>query len=63
MALRNPCALLTMAHADAIPHELSSCGTSIDLRNTQRALALERISERSAPSGQGEPGGGAAPLP
>ena len=34
MALRNPCDLLTMAHAGAILHELSSFGTSIDLRNT-----------------------------
>ena len=59
MALRNPCDLFTMAHADAILHELSSFGTSIHLRNTQRALALECLSEHSAGAGQDPPEGGA----
>ena len=44
MALRNPCDLPTMAHADAILRELSSFRTSIGLRNTQCALAPEAIS-------------------
>ena len=48
-----------MAHAGAIPHELSSFGTSIDLRNTQRALALERLSEHFAMAVQGPPEGSA----
>ena len=46
LALRKPCDLLTIAHADAILHKLIRFGTSIDLRSTQRALALERFSER-----------------
>ena len=59
VALRIPCDILTMAHADAILHELSSFGASIDLRNTQRALAPERFSERpSTGLGAGGPGGG-----
>ena len=60
-ALRNPCDMHTMAHADAIHHELSGFGTSIHLRNTQRALALESFSERPAAAGQGEPRGGGPP--
>ena len=48
LALRNPCDLLTSAHAVTIPHELSRFETSTDLRNTQRARALERFSERSS---------------
>ena len=59
MALRNPFDLFTMAHADAIPHEPSSFGTNIDLRSTQRALALERLSEHLVEAGQGPPEGGA----
>ena len=62
MALRNPCDLLTMAHAGTTLHELGGFGTSIDLRNTQRALALGRFSERSAATGKGPPGEGPGPL-
>ena len=43
-ALRNPCDLLKLAHADTALHELCGFGTSTDLRNTQRALALGRFS-------------------
>ena len=53
-ALRNPCDLPTIAHAGAVLQELSRFGTSIDLHNTQRALALERFSERSS-TGTGGP--------
>jgi len=55
MALRNPCDLLTMAHAGTIFHVLSGFGTSIDLRNTQRALAIERFAERFAAAEHGPP--------
>ena len=51
-----------MAHADAVIHELSGFGASTDLRNTQRALALERFSERSAAAGQGPPEQGPSSL-
>ena len=40
--------LFTMAYAGTIPHELSISGTGIDLRNTQRPLAIERYAERYA---------------
>ena len=53
MALRSPCDLFTMAHADTTPHELSDFGTRIDLRNTQRAIAIGRFAKRSAAA---EPG-------
>ena len=51
MDLRNPCDLLTMAHADAIIHELSGFASSTNPRNIQRAQALGRFSGRSAAAG------------
>ena len=55
MALRNPCDLLTMAHAGTIFHELSGFGTSFNIRNTQRTHAIERFAECSAAAEHGPP--------
>ena len=63
MALGNPYDLLTMAHKGTILYELGCFGTSTDLRNTQRALAVERFAERSVTTELGPPGGSPAPWP
>ena len=47
VALRNPCNLLTMPHADSALRELSSFATGAHLCNTPRALARKRCSERA----------------
>ena len=44
-----------MAHADTALHELGGLGTSTDLCNTQRALAIERFAKRSVTTEHGPP--------
>ena len=55
MALRNPCNLLTMSHAESTLRERSGFGRSADLCSSLGTLAMERYTKCAAAAEPGPP--------